>query len=108
MASSGYALMALGAPAMFLAQFHCELMMHSCRVRAQSKVSNAFPKRSGMILGGITGAFDASSLPLVFYKVVYFANGSQPSLSVQRRRKPRSLLMSRKTFFLSYLALPIL
>jgi hypothetical protein len=43
-------------------------------------VSNAFPKRSGLVLGAITGAFDASSLPLVFYKLAYFAHGGKPDL----------------------------
>ncbi|ORY23437.1 major facilitator superfamily domain-containing protein [Naematelia encephala] len=74
----GYILMALGAPAMFLSQFH---------------LSNAFPARSGLILGAITGAFDASSLPLCFYKVGYFAAGGKPSV---------------KTFFICYTIIPIL
>lgn len=43
-------------------------------------VSNAFPKRSGLVLGAVTGAFDASSLPLVFYKLAYFAHGGKPDL----------------------------
>ncbi|GFZ42804.1 hypothetical protein JCM24511_00522 [Saitozyma sp. JCM 24511] len=74
----GYSLMALGAPALFLAQFH---------------LSNAFPARSGLILGAITGAFDASSLPLCFLKVIYFATGGTPSV---------------KTFFLFYTIIPVL
>jgi hypothetical protein len=43
-------------------------------------VSNAFPARSGLILGAITGAFDASSLPLCFFKVAYFAFGGTPTV----------------------------
>ncbi|KAL1409089.1 hypothetical protein Q8F55_005913 [Vanrija albida] len=74
----GYFLLALGAPAIFLAQFH---------------LSNTFPARSGLILGAITGAFDASSFPLVFYKAAFFAFGERPSL---------------RTFFSLYTAIPIL
>lgn len=75
---AGFTLLALGSPAVFLAQFH---------------LSNTFPARSGLILGALTGAFDASSLPLCFYKLAYFAIGHKPSLW---------------TFWLSYTAVPIL
>jgi len=43
-------------------------------------VSNAFPTRSGLVLGAITGAFDASSLPLVFFKLAYFSYEGRPSM----------------------------
>ncbi|KAL7419783.1 hypothetical protein Q5752_005699 [Cryptotrichosporon argae] len=76
--SKGYFLLAVGAPAMFLAQFH---------------LSNAFPARSGLILGAITGAFDASSMPFVFYKLAYFAYGGFPSL---------------RSFFFFYAVIPVL
>ncbi|KAK4689168.1 hypothetical protein P7C73_g923, partial [Tremellales sp. Uapishka_1] len=74
----GYALLAVGAPAMFLAQFH---------------LSNAFPARSGLILSALTGAFDASSLPLCFFKIAYFSLGGKPTV---------------KAFFLGYTIIPIL
>lgn len=45
-----------------------------------SAVSNAFPTRSGLVLGAITGAFDASSLPLVFFKLAYFKYDRQPGM----------------------------
>jgi hypothetical protein len=37
---------------------------------------------SGLVLGAITGAFDASSLPLVFFKLAYFSHNGQPSMYV--------------------------
>jgi len=43
-------------------------------------VSNAFPTRSGLVLGAVTGAFDASSLPLVFFKLAYFSHAGRPSM----------------------------
>ena len=43
-------------------------------------VSNAFPTRSGLVLGAVTGAFDASSLPLVFFKLAYFSHHGRPSM----------------------------
>lgn len=68
--------MALGSPALFLAQFHRKPVI---MYEPLTSVSNAFPKRSGLVLGTITGAFDASSMPLVFFKQLYFALGA-PSL----------------------------
>lgn len=51
-----YILLAIGGPMIFLSSFH---------------LCNAFPKRSGLILSAITGAFDASSLPFVIYSAIY-------------------------------------
>ena len=64
---------------MFLAQFHREYNRVEEALKLTA-VSNAFPQRSGLILGAVTGAFDASSLPLVFYKLAYYANDGKPSL----------------------------
>ncbi|ORX36384.1 major facilitator superfamily domain-containing protein [Kockovaella imperatae] len=73
---AGFALLGLCSPAIFLAQFH---------------LSNTFPSRSGLILGSITGAFDASSLSICLYKVAYFRFGGKTSLRV---------------FFLCYAVIP--
>jgi len=64
---------------MFLAQFHCTSPFPSSRNELIT-VSNAFPTRSGLVLGAVTGAFDASSLPLVFFKLAYFSHGGKPSM----------------------------
>lgn len=48
----GFVMLALGSPLIFLSSFH---------------VSNAFPRRSGLILSAIMAAFNASSTPYVFY-----------------------------------------
>lgn len=71
--------MALGAPALFLSQFLCQLPRNA-RGANEPPVSNAFPARAGLVLGAITGAFDASSMPLVIFKQVYFALGGRPNL----------------------------
>lgn len=55
-------------------------------------VSNTFPGREGLILGAITGAFDASSFPLVFLKQLFFTFSGVPSVHA---------------FFTGYAALPI-
>ncbi|SCV68024.1 BQ2448_145 [Microbotryum intermedium] len=52
----GFILLALGGPLIFLPSFH---------------LSNAFPAYSGLILSGMTGAFDASSIPYVVYRAFY-------------------------------------
>lgn len=71
-----YILLAIGGPMIFLSSFH---------------LCNAFPKRSGLILSSIIGAFDASSLPFVVYSTIY-------------RKHPTSL---RKWFWL-YNIIPVL
>lgn len=84
----GFSLMAFGSPAMFLAQFHRQSRVphHSRNHRldrdllTMNVVSNAFPTNSGLVLGAITGAFDASSLPLVFFKIAYFGHDGHPSM----------------------------
>jgi len=70
----GYVLLALGGPLIFLASFH---------------LSNAFPKHSGLILSFISGSFDASSVPYLFY------NEALPNASL-------------RTFFWSYAVIPVL
>jgi len=52
---SGYILLAIGGPLMFLPSFH---------------LSNTFPLQSGLILSCITGAFDASSIPYLLYNIM--------------------------------------
>ncbi|KDE03512.1 hypothetical protein MVLG_06024 [Microbotryum lychnidis-dioicae p1A1 Lamole] len=52
----GFLFLALGGPLIFLPSFH---------------LSNAFPAYSGLILSGMTGAFDASSIPYVGYRALY-------------------------------------
>lgn len=52
----GYALLALGGPFAYISSF---------------QLSNSFPKKSGLILALITGAFDASSAVFLIYKLVY-------------------------------------
>ncbi|SCZ91468.1 BZ3500_MvSof-1268-A1-R1_Chr1-2g01429 [Microbotryum saponariae] len=52
----GFLFLALGGPLIFLPSFH---------------LSNAFPAYSGLILSGMTGAFDASSIPYVVYRALY-------------------------------------
>jgi hypothetical protein len=64
---------------MFLAQFH-RTSPFSLNWQMLIKVSNAFPTRSGLVLGAVTGAFDASSLPLVFFKLAYFSHSGKPSM----------------------------
>ncbi|KZP34232.1 MFS general substrate transporter [Athelia psychrophila] len=56
----GYVVIAIGSPLIFLSQFH---------------LSNAFPVNSGLILSLIIGSFDASSLPMVAYREIYYASG---------------------------------
>lgn len=53
---TGYALLALGGPFAYISSF---------------QLSNSFPKKSGLILALITGAFDASSAVFLIYKVFY-------------------------------------
>jgi len=57
------------------------------------QVANAFPKYSGSIVALVTGAFDASAAVFLFYRLAYEAS--------DRGFKPQ-------TFFLAYLAVPLL
>lgn len=73
----GYLLLSLGGPFVFISSF---------------QLSNTFPKRSGLILSMLTGAFDASSaLFLIFRLLNESTNG----------------LISTRTFFLIYLIVPV-
>ncbi|KAF7977749.1 hypothetical protein HWV62_2836 [Athelia sp. TMB] len=56
----GYVTIAIGSPLIFLPSFH---------------LSNAFPAHAGLLLSLITGAFDASSLPTVAYRELFYASG---------------------------------
>lgn len=53
---TGYILLALGGPFVFISCFH---------------LSNSFPRFSGTILALLTGAFDSSSAVFLFYRLVY-------------------------------------
>jgi hypothetical protein len=53
---SGYVLMALGGPFVFISSF---------------QLANSFPKYSGMILALLTGAFDTSSAVFLAYRLIY-------------------------------------
>lgn len=73
----GYLLLSLGGPFVFISSFH---------------LSNTFPKRSGLILSMLTGAFDASSaLFLIFRLLSEHTDG----------------YVSIRKFFLIYLVVPI-
>jgi hypothetical protein len=74
----GFVFLALGGPLIFLPSFH---------------LSNAFPAYSGLILSAVTGAFDASSLPFVFYRLAYDATGGR---------------LTPRIFFFGYLILPVM
>lgn len=73
----GYLLLSLGGPFVFISSF---------------QLSNTFPKRSGLILSMLTGAFDASSaLFLIFRLLNEHTNGA----------------ISSQKFFLAYLVVPV-
>ncbi|TGZ80654.1 MFS general substrate transporter [Ascodesmis nigricans] len=72
-----YLLMALGGPFIFIPSFH---------------LANAFPRRSGLILSMLTGAFDASSIIFLVYRVLYQHSSTGITL---------------RTWFLSYLIIPV-
>ena len=74
----GYLFLALGGPFIFISTF---------------QLSNAFPRRSGLILALITGAFDTSSAIFLLYRLVYEASDAT---------------IHPKGFFLVYLIVPIL
>ncbi|KUL84178.1 hypothetical protein ZTR_07178 [Talaromyces verruculosus] len=56
------------------------------------QIANAFPKKSGVIVALVTGAFDASAAVFLFYRIAYEATN--------RAIRP-------EYFFLGYLAVPI-
>jgi hypothetical protein len=82
----GYSLIALGSVCIFLSQFHRMHEVFKLYIIGHQlilflyTVSNAFPRYSGVILAALTGAFDASSVPYLIYREVYFAFGGRPSL----------------------------
>lgn len=74
----GYFLLALGGPFIYISSF---------------QLSNAFPRRSGLILALLTGAFDASSALFLVYRLAYEHTGGR---------------FGHRQFFLAYLAVPAL
>ncbi|KXJ95703.1 FMP42 protein [Microdochium bolleyi] len=74
----GYLFLALGGPFTYIASYH---------------LSNAFPRRSGLILALLTGAFDASSALFLVYRLIYESSGDS---------------FGHHEFFLAYLAVPVL
>ncbi|SCU79599.1 LAFA_0B04236g1_1 [Lachancea sp. 'fantastica'] len=74
---TGYVLLAIGGPFVFISTF---------------QLANSFPSRSGTILALLTGAFDSSSALFLFYRIVY------------QRWLPDLTL---KKFFTGYLIVPV-
>ncbi|KAK5165690.1 uncharacterized protein LTR77_008612 [Saxophila tyrrhenica] len=72
----GYLFLALGGPFIFISSF---------------QLSNTFPRRSGLILALLTGAFDTSSAVFLAYRLLY--EGSDG-------------MFTPKKFFLIYLVVP--
>lgn len=72
----GYLFLSLGGPFIFISSFH---------------LSNTFPRRSGLILSSLTGAFDASSALFLFFRLLN--EQSKGYISTQK-------------FFLAYLFVP--
>lgn len=72
----GYLFLALGGPFIFIPSFH---------------LSNTFPKRSGLILSMLTGAFDASSALFLLFRLL----------------NERTDFVSLKNFFAVYLVVPV-
>lgn len=64
---TGYACLALGGPFAYISSF---------------QLSNSFPKKSGVILALITGAFDASSAVFLIYRLFY--TKSEGSFTIAR------------------------
>ncbi|KAM0748570.1 hypothetical protein T439DRAFT_327827 [Meredithblackwellia eburnea MCA 4105] len=58
----GFILLGIGGPLIYLPSFH---------------LSNAFPSYSGAILASVSGAFDASSIPYVFYRMAFDVTGGR-------------------------------
>lgn len=74
----GYLLLALGGPFIFVSSF---------------QLSNAFPRRSGLILALLTGAFDASSALFLVYRLIYSATDGA---------------FDHRRFFSVYLVVPVI
>ncbi|CAG8186451.1 unnamed protein product [Penicillium olsonii] len=72
----GYLFLALGGPFIFIPSFH---------------LSNTFPKRSGLILSMLTGAFDASSALFLVFRLL----------------NERTDVVSINNFFAAYLVVPL-
>ncbi|CAG8253474.1 unnamed protein product [Penicillium salamii] len=72
----GYLFLALGGPFIFIPSFH---------------LSNTFPRRSGLILSMLTGAFDASSALFLLFRLL----------------TERTDVVSINNFFAVYLAVPL-
>ncbi|KAI5780092.1 major facilitator superfamily domain-containing protein [Geopyxis carbonaria] len=72
-----YLLLAIGGPFIFIPSFH---------------LANAFPRRSGLVLSMLTGAFDSSSAVFLGYQLFYDHFGG----------------LSLRTAFLGYLVVPAL
>ena len=73
----GYLLLSLGGPFVFISSFH---------------LSNTFPTRSGLILSTLTGAFDASSVQFLIFRLL---------------NEHTDGYVSSQKFFLVYLVVPI-
>ncbi|KAL7628669.1 hypothetical protein AAE478_000184 [Parahypoxylon ruwenzoriense] len=73
----GYLFLALGGPFTYISSF---------------QLSNAFPRRSGLILAVLTGAFDASSALFLVYRIIYGKTGGA---------------FGHRQFFLAYLVVPL-
>lgn len=73
----GYFLLALAGPFTYISSFH---------------LSNAFPRKSGLILALLTGAFDSSSALFLVYRVIYDKTGGT---------------FGHHRFFLVYLVVPV-
>lgn len=73
----GYLLLSLGGPFVFISSFH---------------LSNTFPTRSGLILSALTGAFDASSVLFLIFRLL---------------NEHTDGYVSSQKFFLVYIAVPI-
>ncbi len=73
----GYFLLALAGPFTYISSFH---------------LSNAFPRRAGLILALLTGAFDSSSALFLIYRVTYDNSGGT---------------FGHHRFFLVYLIVPV-
>lgn len=96
-------MIALGGPFIFIPSFH---------------LANAFPRRSGLILSLLTGAFDASSIVFLVYRVLYQRSSSSGlpnpdeetsffTAVFRTAEKEPSGGLSLHTFFLSYLVVPV-
>ena len=73
---TGYILLAIGGPMIFLSSFHlCNTFPKVRMTRSRPHNLTYRPQRSGLILSSIIGAFDASSLPFVVYAALYKKSG---------------------------------